>query len=287
MLRLIIVMFGEVLKFLFIWLVILICLTSVASLLFGELEQYSKFKDVFTIMFQTGVGEFDVSPFQELSFDAVFGEVFIYSVVIINCIVLVNFIIAILAATYGKLSDYSLGIYYDGIIARIPVYEDDKKYGSLIVTSPPFNVFAIILVPIFFCLRDERMIININDFFAKLCFMPLALILTVIFMVMNLFMLPFAYLMAIFWKCKLLITKQSKSKKQSTSPSDISENVLKQKSRSTETIAIDVFVFTIFGLPMLLISQITDALYFLQHIYRTDVKEYGHQTYKELILTEE
>ena len=202
MLRLIIVMFGEVFKFLFIWLVILICLTSVASLLFGELEEYSKFKDVFAIMFQTGVGEFDVSPFQELSFDAVFGEAFTYCVVIINCIVLVNFIIAILAATYGKLSEYSLGIYYDGIIARIPVYEDDRKYGSLIVSSPPFNVLAIILVPIFLCLRDENKIRRINNFFAKLSFVPLALFLTIVFMAMNLIMLPFAYLMAIFWKCK-------------------------------------------------------------------------------------
>ena len=173
-------------------------------------------------MFQTGVGEFDVSPFQELSFDAVFGEAFTYCIVIINCIVLVNFIIAILAATYGKLSEYSLGIYYDGIIARIPVYEDDRKYGSLIVSSPPFNVLAIILVPIFLCLRDENKIRKINNFFAKLSFVPLALVLTIVFMAMNLIMLPFAYLMAIFWKCKILIKKQSKSKKASTSPSDIS-----------------------------------------------------------------
>ena len=39
-LRIIIVMIGEVFKFLFIWLIILVTLASMAQLLFGELEAY-------------------------------------------------------------------------------------------------------------------------------------------------------------------------------------------------------------------------------------------------------
>ncbi len=85
--------------------------------------------------------------------------------VLINCIVLLNFIIAILADTYGKLSAQSLGIYYDGIIARIPVYEDDSRYGGLIVGCPPFNVLALLMTPFYCCTKSEKRLRRVNHRF--------------------------------------------------------------------------------------------------------------------------
>ena len=79
--------------------------------------------------------------------------------VIINSMILLNFIIAILADTYSKFSTKSLGLYYDGVIARIPCYEDDSRYGGLIIASPPFNVFACLLLPLFCCFRNKKRII--------------------------------------------------------------------------------------------------------------------------------
>lgn len=43
MLRILLNMAGEVGKFMFIWVVVIICLTSVSSLLFGELPAYRNF----------------------------------------------------------------------------------------------------------------------------------------------------------------------------------------------------------------------------------------------------
>ncbi len=103
MLRIIIVMIGDVLKFLFIWTVLLVLLSSVASLLFGELKEYADFIQVFYIMFGTGLGNYDFN-FDGLSIGAKFGETFTIFAVIINSIVLLNFIIAILADTYSKYS---------------------------------------------------------------------------------------------------------------------------------------------------------------------------------------
>ena len=160
--------------------------------------------NVFLILFQAALGEIDFEPFENLTIGKIYGEVFLVFVVIINCIVLLNFIIAILAATYSKLSESSLGIYYDGIIARIPIYEDDIRYGSLIVGSPPFNFLSIILVPFFCCIKNEERLKSINNAFTMLMFFPLALLLTIVFMVLNVTMLPFAYLTAIFKKGKLV-----------------------------------------------------------------------------------
>ena len=55
MLRIIITMFSEVLKFLFIWCIVLVCQASVASMLFGDLPEYVEFLDVFLSKFGTGL----------------------------------------------------------------------------------------------------------------------------------------------------------------------------------------------------------------------------------------
>ena len=104
MLRIIIVMIGDVLKFLFIWSVILFCLSSVASLLFGELDQYANFLDAFFLMFGSSLGNYSLEDFETLEIGSAVGEFYIVLAVLINSIVLLNFIIAILADTYSKLS---------------------------------------------------------------------------------------------------------------------------------------------------------------------------------------
>ena len=68
---------------------------------------------------------------------------------------MLNFIIAILADTYAKLSTQSLGLYYDGLISRIPIYEDDIFYGGLIVGVPPFNMLALPMIPFYLLVKDE------------------------------------------------------------------------------------------------------------------------------------
>ena len=73
MLRIIITMFGDVLKFIFIWSVVLICLTSVAYLLFGELTDYKSFIEVFFTIFGTGMGNYDLEVFEDLSLGKVLG----------------------------------------------------------------------------------------------------------------------------------------------------------------------------------------------------------------------
>jgi len=199
MLRIIIVMVGDVFKFLTIWSVLLALLASVSSLLFGSLPKYSEFKNVLFMMFGTGLGTYDLADFTKLDTGPPeSGEILTILAVIINNVVLLNFIVAILADTYSKLSTSSLGLYYDGIISRIPVYEDDSRYGALIVGTPPTNAMAIVVLPIFSCIRDEKTLRSINDVFTKLMYAPIALIVTLTFMALNFALLPFAYLSSIY-----------------------------------------------------------------------------------------
>lgn len=205
MLRIIISMIGEVLKFLFIWSVVLICISSVSSLIFGKLEAYSGFLDVFFVIFGTSMGNYDFEDFNEFEYGKLVGQLFITGALLINNIVLLNFIIAILADTYSKLNEDSLGIYYDGIIARIPIYEDDDRYGGLIVGTPPFNILSIPMIPFYLLVKDEDKLRKGNDILVKIMFAPLALAILLLFMALNLLLLPLAYLAAILKKVKLIL----------------------------------------------------------------------------------
>ena len=182
MLRIILTMLGEVIKFLFIWSVVLVCIASVATLMFGELAEYSTFMNVLYIIFDTSLGNYDFSVFENYSRGKIVGELFTVFAVLINNIVLLNFVIAILADTYSKLASESLGIYYDGIISRIPIYEDDVRYGGLIVGTPPFNILALPMVPYYLFETDQKRLRRVNDIFTKVMFAPVALIITAIFM---------------------------------------------------------------------------------------------------------
>ena len=117
MLTIIAQMLGKVGKFLFIWFVILSVLSSVASLLFGGIDSYSSFTETFFLMFGTGLGNYELGDFDDWdAYPPMIGKFAIVICVIINSIVLLNFIIAILSDTYASLSQKSLGLYYDGII---------------------------------------------------------------------------------------------------------------------------------------------------------------------------
>lgn len=250
MLRIIIVMITDVTKFFMIEAVILLCLTSVSALIFGSVDSYSSFTGVFFLMFDSGLANYDLTVFSELTIGEEYGQVFIIFIVIINAIIMLNFIIAILADTYSKYSTQSLGLYYDGIIQRIPVYEDDSRYGGLIIGSPPFNVAAVILVPFYCCNKDERRLQSCNDTFSKLVYAPIALVFSILFALMNLVLLPFAYLAAIYHKVALLCAlskKKAKSGKKSKSKD-------KKAKRTTDQVLIDLFVFIVFGVPILVLA---------------------------------
>ena len=277
MLRIIIVMIGEVFKFLFIWIIILLTLTSISQLLFGELEAYQDYFTVSLTTFGTALANYDFSDFDDLDLGPMVGKIFVVFSLIINAVVLLNFIIAILADTYSNLMSNKLGLYYDVVISKINIYEDDEFYGGLVVGIPPFNVLAILMAPVYWYVSDQKLLKKINDTFTKVIFAPVALSFTALFMAMNLILLPFAYLAAILKKAKLVNMKLPGKNKTGDRVRDL---------RSDQP-SLDLLTFIFLGLPLLILGQVKDAYIFLSLWYRDDVKEFGLEAVKETFLTEE
>ena len=48
----------------------------------------------------------------------------------------------------------------------------------------------------------------------------------------------------------------------------------------------DLLVFTLIGMPILIVTQFKDAISFMGLIYRDDVKEFGFEQKKDYVLSE-
>lgn len=62
----------------------------------------------------------------------VLGLVYNTIFLLINMVLLLNFVIAILSATQSKFQDKQLGLYYEVIVAKFPSMEWDEKYGAAV-----------------------------------------------------------------------------------------------------------------------------------------------------------
>ena len=70
----------------------------------------------------------------------IIGVVFQCFFLLVNTVLMLNFVIAILTSTFEYYDNKQLGLYYEVIVGIIPSMEYDEKYGSLICAQPPFNL---------------------------------------------------------------------------------------------------------------------------------------------------
>ena len=91
------------------------------------------------------------------------------------------------------------------MLQKIPEYDVDRRFGALILATPPFNLVFLPLILVYFSIRDEAILIWINNWLSVLAYMPLAIIQLALFALLNIILLPFAYVAAIIKKAKLLV----------------------------------------------------------------------------------
>ena len=139
-------------------------------------------------------------------------------------------------------------------------------------------MLATLMIPFYLCVKDEDRLKYVNDIFTKVIFAPVAIFLTVLFLAFSMLLLPFAYLSAIVKKIKVIMNFRGKVEKKKARGA---------KKVMSKTPWVDLLLFIILGLPMLVLAQLKDTFNFLLLSYRRDVREFGFDMHKEVILTEE
>ena len=84
-------------------------------------------------------------------------------------------------------------------------YKYDSRYGYLISNVIPFNVFSLLLSPLFIVTKSEHTLRWLNNNLMICAYSPIALIATIVFFAANVILCPFAYVVALFKKVHLLL----------------------------------------------------------------------------------
>jgi hypothetical protein len=98
------VMFTDLLKFYVLWAIILLALTSLACLVFMEVDEYHYFSSALYMHWDWALGAFDSSIFctDELPVEICLeGRLFLFVFNSLNVVLLLNLIIAIMGSVYG------------------------------------------------------------------------------------------------------------------------------------------------------------------------------------------
>ena len=192
-------MLYDVMVFIFLYAAIFFIFAGSGQLLFAELAEYEDIGEAMKTIFASSIGEFEYSTYDSLQeVDPYVGYVFITFFLIMISIMLLNFLIAILSATYAQLNDVKNGLYLRRVILMRKYYNYDKYYSSIVFTPPPFNIFSFIIMPFVVCKRSTRL----NSIFNVIEYTGIGICAVLGFIAMSLILWPFTYLLILVNKIK-------------------------------------------------------------------------------------
>ena len=111
-------------KFLTIWVIVLIMFSCVGILAFGQLENFQELETVFIYFFESSLGQWDMTVYEnenevegeDLTVIIAIGKYYQIFFLLVNLILMLNFVIAILSSTYQNFEHIQSGLYYNVLI---------------------------------------------------------------------------------------------------------------------------------------------------------------------------
>jgi len=99
------------------------------------------FESILTVI-DASLGNYDITIFDKIESGgmAVFGKVYMISIIVMFNILLMNLVIAILANTYSEFESGSTGLYLSKILSTRDEVEYDQNYGAFLSAMPPINI---------------------------------------------------------------------------------------------------------------------------------------------------
>ena len=201
-------MFNDVATFIVVWYLNLMSFAMVGLFVFNEIDKMESLPKSLLFFIDAAFGSYNLSIFDIYEPDRIalkwFGIIFILAFVFLNLLILLNILIAMMADTYSLMTSVRKGLYNGNIIRAMPAYKATKYYGGLMMSIPPFSIFAFLLLPVYMCVRDKKKLECLTNTMYMALYSVVALVLSIYYMIANLIMMPFAYLKTIAHKINLV-----------------------------------------------------------------------------------
>ena len=207
-------MLTDIIKFMFIYFIQLMAFATISSIIFRSRIQFNTFIMSLQTLFQSSLGNFDYGWFDqsidrssESEFYAIIGRIYLTIFLIINMLLLINLLIALFSDTYSQVQQKSHSLFRHEFLCEFPNYSNNKKYSALVSTFMPLDS---ILSPFFLTLillNSDKHKQKLNEIILRVEYVPVFLIILLAYTLVQMILLPFAYLVNLFL---LLFIKREK-----------------------------------------------------------------------------
>ena len=240
-------MFGDVATFIVVWYLNLMSFAMVGVFVFQDIPNMETLPKSLLFFIDAAFGGYNLSVFDVFKNDRLFlywfGIIFILVFVFLNLLILLNILIAMMADTYSLMTSVRKGLYNGNIIRAIPAYKTNKYYGGLLILIPPFSILSFLLLPFYLCIKDKNKLKFLTNTVFMTLYTTVAFFLSLIYIISNLIMTPFAYLKTLAHKINLLRMKRINCG--------------------------DCMSYVLLGLPILFVAQFTDLVTFWKVSFST------------------
>ena len=183
-------MLQDISVFMLLYLMQLILFACVGHILFSEIAAYEGIYTGSKTLFDASLGNYSFLTLEGNSKSDLLGDLFTIGFIVINHILLINLLIAILSSTYALYEQHGVSLYVNGILQMRPAAEYNSRYGALVSTFPPWNVFLLPFIPFYLLKKDTK---KLNRFAFHLTYLPILLISFMLFAAAHIIIIPFAY----------------------------------------------------------------------------------------------
>ena len=167
-----------------------------------------------------------------------FGHAYLVVFLSLNLLLLLNMLIAMMSDTYAIMGETRKGIYNYQVMRVLPVFGINKYFGGMIAMTPPLNIFCVFLAPLYMIWRkDKKRLLDLNTSVLAFNYYIHLFFFSIVYVVLNLIILPFAYLKT------------------------VASKILLAKNGSISVCS--ALVYIPIGIPMLLYLQVFDLVNFI------------------------
>lgn len=186
-------MLNDIAIFMVLFALDLIIFATIGTLLFSSVSSYANLYESLKTLFSSSLGNFDYTILANNGKSEILGTIYVTLVVVTNNILILNLLIAILSSTYAMLESKKLVLYINEILTLRNSLEYERNCSSLISTFPPFNFVALLLCPFIILARKPR---RLNEVLFHLEYAPFLLLLTLLYLTLNVLLVPLGYVKA-------------------------------------------------------------------------------------------
>lgn len=193
MIRILVAVFVSILRFLFIYFLILFVFALSANVLFYTSPGYENVRKSLITMLSASLGAFDFYAFEDRK---ELGEVFLMVWIVLSAVLIMNILVAILSAKYEELSPNADADFVVMVMQNYDGIGYTQKYGGLIIAPVPLNILTTPLTVLYFFSIDT---VKLSAILAKVSYVPVFLVAMFLFVVYNALMSVGCYIEMIFW----------------------------------------------------------------------------------------